>query len=165
MEIDIEGAVRKYGDMVLRLAYVNTKNMTEAEDIFQEVFLKLFRYQNSIDCEEHLKSWLIRVTINQCHDYTASPWHKLTRAFGESEEVRDVQAEKEYEEDGSESYVTKAVMHLPLKYRQVVHLFYYEEYSIKEISEMLRENEATIKTKLRRGRKMLEERLEGRIAR
>ena len=53
MEIDIEGAVRKYGDMVLRLAYVNTKNMTEAEDIFQEVFLKLFRYQNSIDCEEH----------------------------------------------------------------------------------------------------------------
>ena len=161
MEIDIEAAVRRYGDMVLRLAYVNTKNMTEAEDIFQEVFLKLFRYQNSIDCEEHLKSWLIRVTINQCRDYTASPWYKFTRAFGESEEVRDAGAEKVFEESGAESYVTEAVMHLPVKYRQVIHLFYYEDYSIKEIAEILGEKEATIKTKLGRGRKILQERLGG----
>ena len=156
MDIDIERAVRTYGDMVLRLAVVNTNNQTEAEDIFQEVFLKLFRHQNSIISEEHLKAWLIRVTINQSHSHTRSLWNKLTRGFGDKEDIKDEGAENELLNKESTSDLTRAVMSLPLKYRDVIHLYYYEELSIKEIADIKGEKEATIKTRLARGRKLIE---------
>ncbi len=161
MNIDIERVVRTYGDMVLRLAVVNTNNMTEAEDIFQEVFLKLIRYQDSITSEEHLKAWLIRVTINQSHSHTTSFWNKFTRGFSSDNEIQDEKALQELFNKEEVSDVTKAVMGLPVKYRKVIHLYYYEEFSVKEIAEMLGENESTVKTRLARGRKILESRMKG----
>lgn len=159
MRIDIDKAVRTYADMVLRLAVVNTNNRTEAEDIFQEVFLKLIRYQDSITSEEHLKAWLIRVTINQSHSHTGSFWNKFTGGFNDKVELKDEKAEEELYGMEATSDVTRAVMALPLKYRRVIHLFYYEEFSVKEIAEILNEKEATVKTHLARGRKLIENKI------
>ena len=159
MKINIEEVVRTYGDMILRLAVVNTKDRTAAEDVFQEVFLKLFRYQKSITCEEHLKSWLIKVTLQRSYTYTHSPWNTSTEALFREEDLLDEETEETMSDTEKESDVTRAVMGLPKKYKEVIHLFYYEELSVKEIAEILGEKEATIKTRLARGRSILEERL------
>lgn len=153
-QIDMEEAVRRYADMVYRLAVVNTKDKTAADDVFQEVFLKLIRYQESIKSEEHLKAWLIRVTVNQCKSHVTSIWNKRKVSM-------DSVVEEATEEKKDYSDVTEAVRELPDKYREVIHLFYYEELSIKEIAEALERNEATVKTQLARGRQILNEKLKG----
>lgn len=154
--VDIDDAVRRYADMVYRLAVLNTRNRYEAEDVFQEVFLKLFRHKEGICNEEHLKAWLIRVTVNQCKSLAVTVWNKR-RVSMESvaEQGEEMQA------DEGESEVYEAVEKLPPKYREVIHLFYYEELQIREIAAVLERNEATIKTQLARGRQMLEKMLKG----
>lgn len=154
--VDIDDAVRRYADMVYRLAVLNTRNRYEAEDVFQEVFMKLFRHKEGICNEEHLKAWLIRVTVNQCKSLAVTVWNKR-RVSMESvaEQGEEMQA------DEGESEVYEAVKKLPPKYREVIHLFYYEELQIREIAAVLERNEATIKTQLARGRQMLEKMLKG----
>ena len=159
MEIDIENTVRSYGDMVLRLAVVNTKNMAEAEDIFQEVFLQLIRNKECIQDQEHLKSWLIRVTINKSRSYLTSFWNKFTQGLGEAEEVEDEEAIRVLFSKESLSDVTRAILEMPLKYRKVIHLYYYEGFSTKEVADILGKKESTLRCELSRGRKMLEKKL------
>lgn len=154
-EFDMEEAVRRYSDMVYRLAFLNTQNKFDAEDVFQEVFLKLFRYKESIQSEEHLKAWLIRVTINQCRSVMMT---KKRRHMVPLETVELAAAETEAD---TYSEVYELVCSLPDKYRQVIHLYYYEELSIKEIAEILGKKEGTIKTRLARARKVLNHKLEG----
>lgn len=154
-EFNIDEAVRRYADLVYRLALLNTKNCSDAEDVFQEVFLKLFRHQKHIQCEEHLKAWLIRVTINQCKSVVTSAWNRhnvILDMSGFPEQPR------KKEEDAK---VYDMVKSLPEKYRQVIHLYYYEELSIKEIAEILDKKEATVKTRLARARKLLQQKLKG----
>lgn len=154
-EFDIEEAVRRYSDMVYRLALLNMKNRFDAEDVFQEVFLKLFRYKESIKSEEHLKAWLLRVTINQCKSMAASAWKRRTVSLDMWEQIAGPEENEDYTE------VYEMVRTLPLKYRQVMHLYYFEELSLKEIGEILGKKEGTIKTQLARARKMLDQKLKG----
>lgn len=151
-EADVDGAVKKYADMVYRLALLNTRDNYDAEDIFQEVFLKLFRYQKTIISEEHLKAWLIRVTINQCK--TRAMLNKRVVSLETVEEVCG-------EEKEDYSAVYQAVCSLPEKYREVIYLYYYEGYKINEIARILKKGEATIKTQLSRGRGLLNDMLKG----
>lgn len=152
---EIDDAVRTYADMVYRLAILNTNNEQEAEDAFQEVFLKLFRHKDSIQSEEHLKAWLIRVTVNQCRSMATSAWNRRTVSL---EAVAEAAAPQD-DEDYSEVY--DAVKTLPDKYREVIHLFYYEQLPISQIAQLLGRNEATVKTHLARGRSLLKEKLKG----
>lgn len=154
-KINIDDAVRRYADMVYRLAMLNTRDKYEAEDVFQEVFLKLFNHQESISSEEHLKAWLIRVTVNQCRSLAVTVWNKRRVSLDAVPET----AVEDEKEDYSEVY--EAVKELPDKYREVIHLFYYEELQIKEIAAILDRNEATIKTQLARGRQLLNDKLKG----
>ncbi|MCM1496695.1 MAG: sigma-70 family RNA polymerase sigma factor [Bacteroides sp.] len=154
-EFDMEEAVRRYSDMVYRLALLNMKSRFDAEDVFQEVFLKLFRYKNSIQSEEHLKAWLIRVTINQCKSMTASGRKRQAASLDTMGDIAEPVKKEEYTE------VYELVQSLPLKYRQVIHLYYYEELSVKEIAEILNQKEGTVKTRLARARKLLNQKLEG----
>ena len=156
-EFDIDAAVRRYADMVYRLARVNCKNESTADDVFQEVFLKLLRYQDSIKSEEHLKAWLITVTLNQCKSMFMSTWNKRKVSIDEIVEP----AIEDQKEDYSELY--EAVRELPQKYREVIHLFYFEQMSIREIAGILNRQEGTIKTQLNRGRQMLSEKLKRNI--
>ena len=154
---EIDDAVRQYADMVYRLAVLNTSSEYEAEDVFQEVFLKLFRHKDSIQSEEHLKAWLIRVTVNQCRSMATSAWNRRNVSL---EAVAEAAAPQD-DEDYSEVY--DAVKRLPDKYREVIHLFYYEELSISQITQLLGKKEATVKTHLTRGRSLLKEKLKGRF--
>ena len=156
-EFDIDAAVRRYADMVYRLARVNCKNESTADDVFQEVFLKLLRYQDSIKSEEHLKAWLITVTLNQCKSMFMSTWNKRKVSIDEIVEP----AIEDQKEDYSELY--EAVRELPQKYREAIHLFYFEQMPIREIAGILNRQEGTIKTQLNRGRQMLSEKLKRNI--
>lgn len=151
--VDAEAAVRTYADMVYRLACLNTNNKETAEDVFQTVFLKLVSHQESIISEEHLKAWLIRVTINQCKSVAATAWNRKRASY------EDAMLLEEPEESEDFSDVYEAVRELPDKYRDVIHLFYYEQLTVKDIAGILDTKEATVKTWLSRGRKLLGEKL------
>lgn len=155
-KINVEEVLAIYGDMVYRLALIQMKNRSEAEDIFQEVFLRLVRYQDRIRGEAHVKPWLIRVTVNCCRKQFGNVYRKRTvpldREFGK---------EETYEMEDPENTVYEAVMNLPDDYRSTVHLFYYAQYSVKEIAGVLETSESAVKTRLSRARGMLRETLKG----
>lgn len=143
--------IEKYSDMVYRLAIARTKNKEDAEDIFQEVFLKLSKKLPKFENETHEKAWLIRVTINLTNNLFKSAHFKKT-----------VPLEEELKfEDNEMSYVYFQVLSLPNKYRTIIHLFYYEGFSIKEIANILHINENTVKTRISRAREQLKNKLEG----
>jgi RNA polymerase sigma-70 factor (ECF subfamily) len=142
----------KYYDMVYRLALSRTKSRTHAEDVSQEVFLRFLKTDKVFENEEHIKAWLIKVTINRSKSVFSDLWLKRTVPL--DEEIPFSSPEL------SEVYF--AVLNLPPKYKTALHLFYYEDMSVKSIAECLGEKEATVKTLLHRGRKMLKKTLDGR---
>lgn len=148
-------AFRKFGDTVLRTAYHYTGNMSEAEDITQDVFLKLHADPRGFDSDEHLKAWLIRCAINSGINFRKSFRFRNRRSF---DEVSENALSCDFSlEDKS---ILEKVMKLPQKYRSVIYLYYYEEYSIKEISELLDIKENTVSSQLQRARKKLKSELE-----
>lgn len=146
--------IEKYFNTVYKLALARTKDVSYAEDVTGDVFLKFMQSDKVFDSEEHVKAWLIRVTINESHSLFSRSWFKKTVPLEET-----IPAEMPEEE--SEVYL--AVMRLPEKYRTVIHLFYYEEMSVAEISTTLGINESTVKSQLSRGRNILKESLKGEI--
>ena len=144
-------AIEKYADMVRRVAFMYMKNADDVEDIFQDVFLRLFRYEKSFDSDTHEKAWLLRVTINKCKD--------LHRSFFRSRVCSLDDLEITFE-DEHESEVLQEILSLPRKYKDVVYLFYYEGYSVPEISRLLNVKENTVYSHLHRARQMLKEKLE-----
>lgn len=153
-KINPEKALYQHANMVYRLALLQMKNKSDAEDVFQEVFLRLVQHQDKISDEEHLKAWLIRVTLNCCKKQFDSAWRRKTVSM---EEQKEAGYEKEYEEN----VIYKEVQNLPEKYRTVIHLFYFEEYSVKEIGEITGQKESAVKTQLSRARGILKEKLKG----
>lgn len=150
-------AIKKYGDMVYRIAVNQMKNASDADDVFQEVFIKWIQHHDEFENDEHEKAWLIRVTVNQCKTVLKSSWYSKTSEFGE--EIENVMSyTDEIEEENGLSEILKKI---PEKYRMVIHLFYYEELSVSEISQVLKEKESTIRTQLTRGRRKLKELLKG----
>ena len=143
--------VSRWGDMVYRLALARTANVPDAEDVFQEVFLRYFRHEDRFQSDEHRKAWLIRCTVNRAKSLTASPWRKRIVPLETAEEVG---VEDDYRE------VYSAVLSLPGKYRAVIHLHYFEGLSVAEIAQMLRVPEGTVKSQLSRGRALLRDMLE-----
>lgn len=151
---EYENTVKKYADMVFRIALNECKNREDAEDMVQNTFLKLLQNKKAFDSEEHQKHWLIRVTINECRSLFASPWRQKTQSL-------DAMEYKIAGETPEQSDLFYAVMELPAKYRNVVYLYYFEEYSIREISEILKIKESTLQTRLMRARKCLKEKMKG----
>lgn len=139
----------KYSNMVFRLAFARTKNSHDAHDILQEVFMKYLNNNKPFNNEEHKKAWLIKTTINSSKTLLSSAWFRKTVALEDNI----------IEELNEKSEVYYAVLDLPRKYRTVVHLFYYEDMSISEISTLLNTKESTIKSQLHRARNKLKETL------
>lgn len=153
-EADANQAMERYADMVKRICMVHLKNEIDTEDIFQIVFLKYVLRSAPFESEEHKKAWLIRVTINACKD--------LLRDFFRSKTAPLEQWQEYAPEQSSESReVLAAVLALPLKYRDVVYLHYYEGYTAVEIGRLLGKNVNTVYTLLTRSRQKLKEMLEG----
>ncbi|WP_294411963.1 sigma-70 family RNA polymerase sigma factor [uncultured Ruminococcus sp.] len=141
----------KYSNAVYRMAFAYCKNKADAEDIMQEVFISRFSADIAFEDETKEKSWLLKVTVNKCRDLFRSLRYKYSLTSIPLEEASLVYETQE------ESDVYHAVMSLPKKYRTVIHLFYYEEYSIKEISVITGDKETAIQTQLYRARKKLKD--------
>lgn len=153
-EQEVNRAVEKYADTVFRICILHLKNKSDAEDIFQEVFLKFALNDKKFENANHEKAWIIRVTINACKDLIKSFFRSRTISIDELISVAD-------EEKEDLSYVLEVVLKLPAKYRDAIYLHYYEGYSALEIGEILGKNENTVYSILSRGRSMLKESLEG----
>ena len=148
-----QSAVSKYQNMVFRIALHSMGQISDAEDVVQEVFLRLYTCTITFENTEHLRRWLIRVTINVCRDILKSPWRRRRVSLDSVTEPVFEQPEQ------LELY--QEVMVLPEKYRVVLVLFYYEELSTKEIAEILGLKQSAVTTRLSRARALLKQRLKG----
>ena len=144
----------KYSKMVYRLCFVYLRNRTDADDAFQEIFIKYFTSSPVFIDEIHEKAWMMKVSANHCKNFLKSTWNTKTVAIDDDLAVISDESDRE---------VIKQVMTLPEKYRTVIHLYYFEGYSTVEIAAMLHKNGATVRTILKRGREMLRELLKGEI--
>ena len=149
----ISDLLDKYGDMVLRIAYTYLKNRADAEDIVQDVFLRIIDKKPSFNDENHEKSWLIRATINMCKNKVNMFWNKNKCSI---DDVQEFAVSDKYNTDTS---VFQAVMALGEKYRVVVYMYYYEGYSTPEIANAIGKNETTIRSLLHRARNKLKDML------
>ena len=152
---ELDELIRTFGDMVYRIAVLRCSNTQDADDVYQDVFLKLVHHAARLGSREHIKAWLIRVTINQCNTLYGSSWHQKTVAL-EDEPSRQEVAAPGTEYDDTREIVYRAVQQLrPPEYRDVIYLFYYEELSVREISNILQITEINVKVRLNRARKKL----------
>jgi RNA polymerase sigma-70 factor (ECF subfamily) len=151
----IEAVIERYKQMIFGIALSYTKCASDADDVFQEVFITYYNKNISYHDEEHRKAWLIRTAINCAKRVTGSTWRKKTVPIDEN---LPVDFEFRLEE---ENLVFHAMSSLPHKYRIVIHLFYFEELSVKEIASILKIKEGTVKVQLTRGRNMLRDKLKG----
>ncbi len=152
-EEEASRAIDLYGDTVKRICMIHLKNYADTEDIFQTVFLKYVLKSPEFHSTDHEKAWIIRVTINAYRDLLKSFFHSRTLPL-------DSLREKPGEPAPDHSDVLEAVLALPSKYKDVIYLYYYEEYSAEEIGQILRKNKNTVYTLLNRGRQLLRSSLE-----
>ena len=142
---DTAGAVERQGAAVYRLAYAMARSRSDADDIFQEVFLRFHRSAPAFATPEHEKAWLLHVTANCARSLLASPWRRRTVPLEDVYPYTDPAA----------SAVDDALARLPGKYRAVIHLFYYEGYQTEEISRILGRSPSTVRAQLTRARQKL----------
>lgn len=140
-----EKVILFYSQLVYRLAFARTGTRYDADEIFQEVFLRYIKKQPVFRDEEHRKAWLIRVTINCAKKLWNSPWKKHTAPLDDTLAFETKEDFALYHE----------LQRLPPKYREVIHLFYYEDLSLEEISKLLNRKNATVRTQLTRARALL----------
>lgn len=150
MRTDTAVLVEKYKNALFAAAFSVCKNPSDAEDAVQEAFIKYHSTKKEFESEEHIKAWLLRVAINQARDISRSFFRKNTVAL---EDYLETLAFRSPEDAG----LFGCVMGLPEKYRVVLHLFYYEDCSVKDIAALLSLREGSVKTRLSRGRAMLRE--------
>ncbi len=148
---ELEQVMGIYGQAVYRLAYSQTRSIADAEDIYQDVFLRYFQKRPRFETEEHRRAWLLRVTINRARTLFASAWFRKTVPLSDCEAFTQPQ----------EQVLDEALRKLPQKDRTVLHLFYYEELSTREIARVLKAKESTVRTQLTRSRRKLAELMKG----
>lgn len=137
--------VRQFHGSLFRLAYSYVRNREDAEDIAQEAFMRLLRFEKTFPADEDAKAWLMRVTINLSKDTLKSRWHKGREQLSEN---MPCQTMEEYA-------VQECVSRLNPIYRGIIHLFYYEGYSVKEIASICRISRTAVTSRLSRARKQL----------
>ena len=140
-----EAVIRRYSDMVYRLAFARTGNRSDAEDLYQEVFLRYLTNAPAFTSEDHRKAWLLRVAVNCANRFHTAPWRKRTEPLSEALSVPAPEGEDLWEE----------LRRLPERDRTVLHLYYYEDMTTEEIAQMLDRNPATVRSQLLRARAKL----------
>lgn len=149
---DFEIKYEKYKTTVFRIAFTYLKNQQECEDMLQDVFIKLFTAAPQFESEEHEKRWLIRVTVNLCKNQLKTSWNSRRGEMDELEQIADSSLNRE---------ILEEILSLPEKNKIVIYLFYVEGYKCREIAEILKENESTIKMRLKKGRELLRMEIQG----
>lgn len=147
----VQEIMNTYSGMVYRLAYARTGNKPDADDVYQDVFFKLFRSNPQLDSEEHLKAWLIRTTTHTSVNLLRSAWRRYFQPMPENYDAPDMS----FANDDRLSDLRNALIRLPEKQRIVIHLYYYEQLSTEEIAKILGEKNSTVRSHMKRGRERL----------
>lgn len=142
-----------YSDMLFRIARVHLGSREDAEEATQDTFIKLMEKAPAFKDDEHQKAWLIRVITNHCKNLLGRGWRKR--------EVKLEGLEPVAADNPEELAILQLVLAMPVKYKTVIHLYYYEDYPVQKISEILRISESAVKMRLQRGRQLLKLELEG----
>ena len=159
----IDEIMNKYGQEVLQLVYSYVNNKEVAEDLTQDIFVKCYKSLHTYKGNSNLKTWLWRIAINHCKDYLKSWYNK--KVIVTEDDFTYMESQKESVEqtviqNAEDRELASAVMNLPIKYREVIYLFYYEELSIKEIAIVIDVKENTIKTRMKKAKELLKKGLE-----
>ncbi len=146
-DVFLKSIIDDYSDMVYRLCLVYLKNRSDAEDAYQDIFVKIINSSFTFNSENHKKAWIIRVSSNHCKNLLKKSNHYQAVSLDENFILSS--------ESSNDEEILQTIFKLPLNYRNVIYLYYYEGYSTKEISMLLRKREATIRTWLKRAREKL----------
>ena len=138
-------------DTIYRICYLYVKNKQDTEDLVQNIFLKYINNEISFENINHEKAWFIKVATNSCKNHIKSYWNRKVDTMPDAIEF-GITIE--------ENNILNDVLNLPVKYKQVIYMYYYEGYSINEISEILKTNVSTLKTRLSKGRLLLKAEIE-----
>ncbi len=153
--------MEQQGDYLKRLIFTYVKDLQKAEDIVQDVFIKFYKNLEHFEERSSIKTYLYRIAINECHNYIRS-WHY--RKLDLTEKIKmwtyRTSVEMEYLQIEQNQTITELVCNLPVKYREVIWLYYYAELSVTEISGLLNCSANTVKTRLARGRKLVKATIE-----
>ena len=161
----LQDKIDSYSDMLFKIAYARMGNRADAEDVVQETFYQYFKSSRKFDDEEYEKAWLIRVTLNGCRKVWRSGFNRRRSDISDPEQISQEQEigesspEEAFLDKERARTVLEAVWKLPVTYRDVIHLFYYEELSVKEIAMILERKVSTVTSQLTRGREMLKKSL------
>lgn len=153
MRLPTQALFETYRDNLYAVAFNVCKNAEDAEDVVQDTFMQYYTLQKEFDSEQHIRAWLIRVAVNKAKNKNRSFWRRNKMS------LEDYMETLSFETPESEN-LFETVMQLPDKFRTVIHLFYYEDYSVREISEILKLSESNVKVRLTRGRSLLREKLQ-----
>lgn len=152
---EVEAAIDRWGDAVLRLARSRMGNAADAEDVFQTVFLRLLQSAPRFADDEHAKAWLLRVTVNCCNDAHRAPWRRRRAVFDEDAAKSVPAPEPPDADDERLDQLQEALGRLTGRQRAAVHLHYFEGYSTDEVARITGERPATVRSHLHRARKAL----------
>ena len=153
-EAQFEDIAKRYRDRLFAIAFPYTKSAADADDMAQIALIKCYHAEKPFENEQHIRNWLIRVTVNECKRYLVSPWRRYTAPIEDYAETLGF-------ETPEQSSLFLAVMALPQKYRVPIHLYYYEDYSVREVAQILGLRESAVQTRLLRARQKLKQTLEG----
>lgn len=148
---ELEQVMHDYGTTVYRLAYAQLRSTADAEDIYQEVFLRYYQKRPDFDSEEHRKAWLLRVTINRAKSHVTSAWFRHTVPLEQQVAFPEPESRQ----------LDEAMGQLRPGDRNLLHLFYFEELSVREIAQLLNRKESTVRTQLTRARDRLGKLMKG----
>jgi RNA polymerase sigma-70 factor, ECF subfamily len=160
---EIDEIMNRYGQEILQLSFSYVKNKQIAEDLTQEIFVKCYKSLHTYSGKSKFRTWLWRIASNHCKDYLKSWYNKnvfTTDYQPIYDSIQSDSVEQTVIREEDDDQLASAVMELPINYREVIYLFYFEEMSIKEISVVTEVKENTIKTRLKRAKELLKERLE-----
>jgi len=152
MRLPIQELMERYWNSLFVAAFQICKNREDAEDVVQDTFLQYHTSKKEYESEEHIRAWLLRVAINKAKNVNLTFWRRNKQPLEDYIETLPFETKED-------SNLFEAVLALPEKYRVVIHLFYYEDYSVQEIAGVLKLSESNVKIRLSRGRKMLKEAL------
>jgi RNA polymerase sigma-70 factor (ECF subfamily) len=152
--------LERYQDLVYRVALTHTERVHDAQDVYQDVFVNYWRRQPVFNSEDHGQAWFITVTRNCARNLASSSWSRKVVFLDDSQKSQMVDESFQFETD-EQSDVFRALQSLPAKYRTVLHLFYFEDMSVSQISDTLEIRAGTIKVQLARGRDMMRQQLKG----
>lgn len=162
MDGSIEEIIHTYGDYLLRVSYIYVKDQRVAEEIVQDVFFLYYHKEQQFRGQSSLKTYLVKMTRNRCIDYLRSWKNKKAILFDKIQRTEKMRAtESEIIEKQERRLITEAVLRLKMKLREVILLYYYGDYTTREIAEILQVSESTVKSRLQKARVELKKELQG----